>query len=77
MENVSYASVVGSLMYVMLYARPDISYVVGVVSRYQSNPSEAHWKAIKRILRYLKGTVDYRLCYQGQDMQVRGYTNTD
>ena len=68
MEKVPYASVVGSLMYAMLCTRPDIFYVVGMVSRYQSNPGEAHWKVVKRILRYLKGMMNYRLCYQGQDL---------
>ena len=38
MRWIPYASVVGSLMYAMLYTRPDICYVVGIVSRYQSNP---------------------------------------
>ena len=55
MEKVPYASVVGSLMYTMLCSRSDISYAVRVVSRYQSNPGKEHWKAVKRILRYLKG----------------------
>ena len=77
MKNVPYASVVGSLMYAMLCTRPDICYAVGLVSRYQSNPGEAHWKAVKRILRYLKGTMDYSLCYQGKDLLLRGYTNAD
>ena len=77
MKKVLYANAVGSLMYAMLCTRPNISYDVGMVSRYQSNPSEAHWKTIKRILRYLKGTVDYRLCYHGQDIQLKGYINVD
>ena len=42
MEKVPYASVVGSLMYAMLCTRPDIFYAIGMVSRYQSNPGEAH-----------------------------------
>ena len=65
MSRVPYASVVGSLMYVMMCTRPDICFVVGLVSRYQSNPGREHWKAVKRILRYLKGTMDYCLVYQG------------
>ena len=48
-----------------------------MVSRYQSNLDEAYWKVVKRILRYLKDTVDYRLCYQGQDLQLKGYTDAD
>ena len=42
MSRIPYASTVGSLMYAMLYTRPDICYVVGVVSRYQSDPGEEH-----------------------------------
>ena len=54
MSRVPYASVIGSLMYAMMCTRPDICYAVGLVSRYQSNPDQKHWMAIKRILRYLK-----------------------
>ena len=50
MSKVPYASAVGSLMYAMMCTRPDICYVVGLVSRYQSNPGQKHWMAIKRIL---------------------------
>ena len=77
MRNVLYASAVGSLMYAMMCTRPDICYVVGLVSRYQSNPGQAHWKAIKRILRYLKGIADYSICYQGRDLRLVGYTDAD
>ena len=55
MEKVPYAQVVGNLMYAMTSIRPDICHVVGLVSRYQSNPRRAHWQAVKRILRYLQG----------------------
>ena len=65
MSNVPYASAVGSLMYAMLCTRPDICFAVGLVSRYQSNPVTAHWQAVKRIMRYLRGTTDLVLCYQG------------
>ena len=53
MRQVPYASAVGSLMYAMLSTRPDICYVVGMVSRYQSNPGPKHWQAVKHILKYL------------------------
>ena len=58
MSKVPYASAVGSLMYAMLCTRPDICYTVGLVSRYQSSPGPYHWKVVKRILRYLRGTMD-------------------
>ena len=78
MSKVPYAGVVGSLMYAMMCTRPDICYVVGLVSRYQSNPSQKHWMTVKRILRYLKGTSNYMLCYQGKnDLRLIGYFDLD
>ena len=59
----------------MLCTRPDISFVVVMVSRYQSNPRPAHWKAVKRILRYLHGTIDHVLCYLGGDLRLTGYSD--
>ena len=58
MSNVPYASALGSLMNAMLCTQPDICFAVGLVSCYQSNPGLAHWQAVKRIFRYLRGTSD-------------------
>jgi len=55
MSEVPYASSVDSLMYTMVYTRPDIAQVVGVVSRHMSNTRKEHWRAVKWIVRYLKG----------------------
>ena len=54
MRRIPYASAVGSIMYAMLCTRLDICYVVGIVSRYQSNPGMGHWIAVKHILKYLR-----------------------
>lgn len=70
MARIPYASAIGSLMYAMMCTRPDICYAVGLVSHFQSNPGQAHWRAVKRILRYLKGTLDHVLCYQGKDLHL-------
>ena len=75
--RVPYASAVGSLMYAMLCTRPDICFAVGMVSRYQSNPKPVHWQVVKTIFRYLRGTSDLILCYQGGDLRLRGYSNAD
>ncbi|KAK2967724.1 hypothetical protein RJ640_028455 [Escallonia rubra] len=72
MSKVPYAAAVGSLMYAMLCTRPNICYAVGLVSRYQSNLGPAHCDAVKRILRYLRGTADLVLCYHGGDLRLRG-----
>ncbi|XP_038713441.1 secreted RxLR effector protein 161-like [Tripterygium wilfordii] len=77
MSRVPYASAVGSLMYAMMCTRPDISSAVGLVTRFQSNPGPEHWKAVKRILRYLKGTMNYMLVYQGKDLRLFGYCDVD
>ncbi|KAK6156644.1 hypothetical protein DH2020_010892 [Rehmannia glutinosa] len=58
-----YKSLVGSLRY-LTCTRPDILYATGVISRYMENPTTTHMKAAKRILRYLKGTINYGLFIQ-------------
>ncbi|KAJ9552448.1 hypothetical protein OSB04_016493 [Centaurea solstitialis] len=51
MKSVPYASAIGSIMYAMLCTRPDVAYSVSVTSRYQQNPGEPHWVAVKNILK--------------------------
>ncbi len=65
MANVPYRSCVMSLMYLALISRPDIAFAVKELSKFQQNPGREHWKAAKRVLRYLKGTLDYGLMYDG------------
>ena len=57
-----FKSLVGSLRY-LTCTRPDIIYVVGLVSRYMENPKTTHFKAAKKILRYIKGTTNFGLLY--------------
>ena len=66
MSRVPYANAVGILMYEMVCTTPDISHVVGVFSRYISKPGKEHWTVVKRAFRYLRGTIDYAICYQGR-----------
>jgi hypothetical protein len=66
MSHVPYASVVGSLMYAMVCTRPNISHAVGVLSRYMSKLGKEHWTIVKRVFRYLRGTTDYAIYYQGR-----------
>jgi hypothetical protein len=66
MSHVLYANAVGSLMYAMVYTRPDIAHAVGVLSRYMSKLGKEHWTAVKRVFRYLRETTSYGLCYQGR-----------
>lgn len=73
----TYQSAVGSLMYAMLGTRPDIAFAVSVVSRYSSNPTEAHYAAVKRIFRYLRATIHWHLTYKGPLQDLIGYTDSD
>ncbi|GJU38493.1 hypothetical protein Tco_1191450 [Tanacetum coccineum] len=77
MSRVPYASAVGSLMFAMICTRPDIAHAVGVVSRYMAEPGKKHWEAVKRILRYIKGTSDVALCYEESGLSVKGYVDSD
>ncbi|XP_052736591.1 secreted RxLR effector protein 161-like [Vigna angularis] len=78
MESIPYASVVGSLMYAQTCTRPDISFAVGMLGRYQSNPGMDNWKDAKKVLRYLQGTKEYMLTYRKSNhLEVIGYSDLD
>ena len=64
MRTIPYSSMVGSLMYDQVCTRPDIAFVMGMLGRYLSNPGCQHWKAAKKVLRYLQGTKDLMLTYR-------------
>jgi hypothetical protein len=71
-----YLSIVGSLMYAAMATRPDISFAVAALSRYNSAPSSVHLTAAKRVLRYLKQTAHLRLVYSGS-AKLEGFTDSD
>ena len=77
-DPVLYQSMVGSLLYASIATRPDIAQAVGAVSKFNSNPSEAHLTAVKQIMRYLKGTIDVVLYYKRlKDGALIGYSDAD
>ena len=76
-SRIPFASAVGSLMYAVLCTRPDICYVVGIVSRYQSDLGEEHWIAVKHILKYLRRTREYMLVYSSESLKTIGYIDSD
>jgi hypothetical protein len=76
MSKVQYASVIGSIMYVMLCTRPGVSYPLNVISRYQVDPGKTHWTSVKNILKYLRNTKKSFLVYGGEtELVVRSYTD--
>ena len=78
MSLIPYASTIGLIMYYMICTRPDVSYALSATSRYQPDPSEDHWMAVKNILKYLRRTTDTFLIYGDgdSDLHVKGYTDT-
>jgi hypothetical protein len=53
----TYQSVLGALMYAMLATRPDLAYAVGTLNKHATAPAQAHWAALKRVYKYLHGTI--------------------
>ena len=76
MGRIPYASVGGSIMYTITCTRPNVAYSLGVVSRYQSDPGENHWKVVKTILKYLRNTKDQWLVYGESDLRLIGFTDS-
>ncbi len=77
MEGIPYKAAVGSLMYAMVGTWPDLAFLMSMVSQFMSRASPSHWMAIKRIMQYLKGTLDLKLCLGGKDVSLRGYCDAD
>ncbi|GJZ72049.1 hypothetical protein Tco_0635900 [Tanacetum coccineum] len=78
MQNVPYASTAGSIMYVVRCTRPDVAFAQNITSRFQQNPGELHWTAVKNILKYLRNTKDTFLIYGGNpeaELRVDCYCN--
>ena len=77
-----FQALVGSLTYVAMATRPDISAALAMISQFASNPSDVHWKAAKRILRYLSGTLKYGICFIGSsdmstEVKLIGFVDAD
>ncbi|KAL4029866.1 hypothetical protein IC575_008094 [Cucumis melo] len=80
MSNIPYCNAVGSIMYLMICTRPDLGYAMSMISRFMSNPGKEHWKAVKWVLRYLKGSASVSLCYSrdcDKSTLLEGFTDAD
>ena len=80
-EDLPYRSLIGSLMYVAIATRPDISFAVGFLSRFLENHTKGHWTRALRVLRYLQGTKDRGIVFSGNNTELEksleGYTDAD
>lgn len=77
MANVPYKQAIGCLLFASQITRPDINFAVNLFCRYTINPGQAHWAAIKRVLRYLKGTIDKKLVYRKSSDDIVGFCDAD
>ena len=78
MQQIPYASTIGSLMYAQVCTRPDNAYIVGMLGRYLSNSGKDRWIAAKRVMRYLQRTKDYMFTYRKLDqLEIIGYYDSD
>ena len=76
MVNVPYRSAIGSLMYLATCTRPDLAASVSELSKFSQDPGMTHWEGVKRVLRYVKGTVGEGLLYKrGAQVAVWGYSD--
>ena len=72
-----YAQIIGSLLHLMNFTRPDIAYAVCRLSRYTHCPNNEHWEALIRLLRYLRGTINYGILYGGFPAVLEGYSDAN
>ena len=75
-----YGSLIGSLMYLAVATQPDIAYSIQRLSSFTANPGMKHWIAAKRVLRYLSGTHNLGIKYQGSSkpgIRFTGWTDAD
>lgn len=83
MDNIAcdkpYKQLIGCIMYAMIGTRPDLCYSVSYFSRFQSHPTELHWKHLKRVLRYIKGTINYKLHFSKHNSKsiLDGFVDAD
>ena len=77
-DSTGYRKVIGCLRY-LLHTRPDLSFSVGMASRFMEKQTLMHQRAVKQILRYLKGIVNYGLVYtqKGKQEVLVGYSDSD
>ena len=74
-----YCEIIGSLIYLTNCTWPNLSYIVGNLSQYLSKPYEQHWTMAKHLLRYIKGSTKYQLCYRKRDdgQRLNMYNDAD
>ena len=76
-DQLGYSQIIGSLIYLASAKRPDISFAVSKLSQFMSNLGDNHWRALERVLRYLKGTMSYGIHYTGYPKLLEGFCDAN
>ena len=79
-DKAKYQALIGSLTYAVTATRPDLAQALGSVNQFSSNPGNEHWTAAKRILRYIQGTINHGIRFDGSKedgVQLKGYVDAD
>lgn len=71
-----YREAIGSLLYLATISRPDISFVVNLLSRFCAQPNDTHWNMVKRVFKYLRGTMNSGIFFNGDD-KIEAYSDSD
>ena len=78
MMKIPYHKALGSLMWLQVATRPDLAFAVGLLARFAHNPGKEHWRALKHVMGYVKGTISYGIMYQaGEGLKPIGYVDSD
>ncbi|XP_070158030.1 uncharacterized protein [Polyergus mexicanus] len=77
MKHKPYRELIGSLIYLANATRPDLAFAASALSRFCTDPEEAHWKLAKRVLRYLQHTAGYGITYTKDCKEMRAYVDSD
>jgi hypothetical protein len=72
-----YREACGSVLWPAIISRPDVSFAIGLLTQSMQNPAEQHWRAIRRVIRYLHTTKNLWLTFGGPDAQILGFTDAD
>ncbi|XP_065368776.1 uncharacterized protein LOC135961209 [Calliphora vicina] len=77
--NAPYREVIGRIMYIMLCSRPDMCYAISELSRYQESPTIVYWQGVKRLVRYLKSSLNMELLYKKNvsELPLVGFDDAD
>ena len=77
MSKIPYREAIGSLMWAAVAKQPDIAFAVSLLSQFLENPGALHWKAVKRVMRYLNGMKNYKLTLGRNHDGLLGHADAD